>query len=179
MVRTFISVEIPENIKEEIINIQNKLVESKLFSGKLTEIENLHLTLKFLGEIDKNNVEIIKEELKNIKFDTFEVELDKIGVFDKNFIRIIWISLRGKGLFELQRKIDESLTKFFKKEERFMAHITISRPKFVNDKKKLIEFIEKMNLSKMKFKVDKFFFKKSELTKKGPKYSDLMIILNK
>ena len=46
--RTFIAVDIPENVKEEIIKIQDKLPE---FVGKLTELENLHLTLKFLGEI--------------------------------------------------------------------------------------------------------------------------------
>ena len=59
--RTFIAIDIPDSIKNEIIKIQNSLPE---FIGKKTEKENLHLTLKFLGEIDEEKIELIKKELR-------------------------------------------------------------------------------------------------------------------
>lgn len=62
--RTFISINIPENIKKEIINVQNSLPE---FIGKKTEFANFHLTLKFLGEIDENILDEIKKRLNKIK----------------------------------------------------------------------------------------------------------------
>ena len=63
-IRTFISVNIPEEIKEKIKEIQEKLPE---FIGKKTESKNLHLTLKFLGEIDEEVLEKVKKRLKYIQ----------------------------------------------------------------------------------------------------------------
>jgi len=58
--RAFISLELPEEIKKEIVKIQNKLPE---FIGKKTEKQNLHLTLKFLGEVGEEELEKIKKKL--------------------------------------------------------------------------------------------------------------------
>jgi 2'-5' RNA ligase len=74
--RTFIAVEIPEEIKEEILEIQKQLPELKV---KFTEREKLHITLKFLGEINEDKIEEVKKRLREIKYKSFEVKLDKIG----------------------------------------------------------------------------------------------------
>ena len=63
--RVFISLNIPKEIKKEIKKIQNKLPE---FNGKITEENNLHLTLKFLGEISEQRVEEIRKKLRKINF---------------------------------------------------------------------------------------------------------------
>ena len=52
-IRCFIALDIPDNIIEEIRKIQEQLKKENLFSGKYTDLNNVHLTLKFLGEINE------------------------------------------------------------------------------------------------------------------------------
>jgi len=171
--RVFVALELPENIKNEIIKLQREIEKLNLMKGKLIEKENLHLTLKFLGEIGNDKVREIENKLKKIRFNKFEVELDKIGVFSENFIRIVWVSLSGEKLFELQKAIDDILESIFDREERFMAHITVARPKSVNNKSKFIEEIKKVKFDNKKFLVDRVYLKSSELKPQGPVYANL------
>ncbi len=168
--RVFIALDLSREAINEIKRIQEIIRKRILFIGKFTEPENLHLTLKFLGEIDEKKVGEVKERLREIKFENFEAELADVGVFSKKFIKIIWIKLNGKKVFELQREIDDKLKDLFEPEQRFMSHITIARVKNVKDRKELIEYLKNMKGKKIKFKVDRFFFKKSELFPEGPIY---------
>ena len=165
MKRCFISIELPEEIKEEIGKIQEQLPE---FTGKFIEKENLHLTLKFLGEIDDEKIEEIKERLGKIDFNEFKCEIDSIGIFSENLVRIVWIHLNGCE--EIQKKIDDVLGDIFEKEKRFMSHITIARVKSIKDKKKFLEELRKINIEKMIFGIDKFYLMESVLKIKGPEY---------
>jgi 2'-5' RNA ligase len=165
--RVFISINIPEEIRKEIKKIQNLLPE---FSGKKTELENLHLTLKFLGEIEEKKIEKIKEKLRKIKIEKFKTEIDGIGVFSEEFIRIVWLHM--KDCDNLQKQIDNTLKNLFKSEKRFMSHLTIARVKKC-DKKKFLQDLEKIKIEKIRFIVDKFYLMKSELTAEGPRYSVL------
>jgi 2'-5' RNA ligase len=164
--RIFISVNIPEDVKKDIVKIQNSLPE---FEGKKTETENLHLTLKFLGEIEEDLLEKVKERLKKIKFAGFETEVNEIGFFSPKFIKIIW--LRLSNCEELQSEIDLALKDLFKQEERFMGHLTIARIKNIKNKKEFLEKLSKIKVKKESFVVDNFFLMKSELKEKGPVYN--------
>lgn len=177
--RTFISLELPEEIKDEIVLFQNELQKARLFEGKMTERENLHLTLKFLGEISEETADKIKKKLENIKFKKFSAEISGAGTFSENFVRIIWVALNGKELFKIQEQIDDELKELFNEGERFMAHVTIARPKKIFDRKKLMEFLGEDNFNGKKYLIDKISFKKSELTKQGPVYENLLVIEGK
>ena len=172
--RTFISIHVPEDVKREIRKIQDQLPE---FKGKKTEPENLHLTLKFLGEVDEAKIEKIKEKLKTIEFGKFETEIDLIGVFDNRTSKIyskkliIWLHLANCE--KLQKEIDQKLEGLFEKEKRFMGHLTIARIKEVENKKEFLEELGKIEIPKIKFNVEEFYLMKSELTAKGPEYSVL------
>ncbi len=166
--RVFISIDMPEAVKKQIVKIQNSLPE---FSGKLTEPENLHLTLKFLGEIDEKRLGEVERRLKEIKLDGFETEIDSIGIFSEKFIRIIWLHLRNCD--KLQKEIDNVLKDLFPRERRFMSHLTIARVKRIKDKKKFLESLEKIKISEIRFVVNEFELKKSVLTEKGPVYEIL------
>jgi len=174
--RCFISLDLPRGAIREIEKIQKQIKSKKLFDGKITEGENLHLTLKFLGELSSGEIEEIKKRLQEIKFEKFEAKLGKIGVFSKKFIRIIWIELLGKGVFELQKQIDEKLADLFDKESRFISHITIARVKRVYDKKGFLEYLESIRIPELGFNVDEFHLKKSELFETGPIYDDILEI---
>ena len=170
--RCFIAINLPKNVADEIKKIQELLIKSNLISLKLTEIENLHLTLKFLGEIDEDKVERVKIKLREIDLLRFDCELGEIGVFSENFLRIIWIKVDGK-IFDLQKEIDKNLEEIFEKENRFMSHITISRVKNVKDKTKFINFLKKINLDGISFGVDEFSLMESKLSSKGSVYKEL------
>jgi len=171
--RCFVALDLPREAINHIKEIQKLIEKQNIFIGKFTEHENLHLTLKFLGEIDERKIEEVKERLKEISFDEFEAELFEFGVFSKKFIKIIWIKLGGKGIFSLQKEIDKKLEDLFKSEERFMSHITIARVKNVPDRKRFLDYIKNIKVKKIKFKVEKFFLKKSELKPEGPVYEDI------
>jgi len=168
MTRVFISIDMPENVKKEILKIQGQLPK---FIGKCIELENLHLTLKFLGEVDKEKIERIRKRLGEIKFHKFETEIDLIGVFSEKFIRIIWLHLTNCNA--LQKEIDERLKDLFEKENRFMSHLTIARIKNISNRKEFSKKLKEIKIPKIKFIVKNFKLKKSILTTKGPTYETL------
>lgn len=173
MVRAFIALELPREVIDEINKIQKLIWKKTLFTGKLTESENLHLTFKFLGDIDDGKIKEVKKRLSEVKINDFYCEIGEVGVFSKNVIRIIWVKLNGGGIFKLQREIDEKLKGLFPIEERFMSHITIARVKKVGDKKGLIDYLASIKPKKLKFLAKNFVLKKSELLPEGPVYEDI------
>ena len=173
LIRCFICLELPRESIEIAENIQNLIKKNNLLSGKYTDPENLHLTLKFLGEIDEVKLKIVQERLEKIKFNEFEASLGEVGVFSKRALRILWIKLFGKSIWGLQEKIDESLTDLFPKEERFMSHITLARMKKVYDRNIFLNYIKNIKTPENKFAVKNFILKKSELKPEGPIYTDL------
>lgn len=172
--RCFIAVTFPEEVVKEITRIQEVLSKVK-FTGKMTELENLHLTLKFLGEVSEEKVSKVKEKLKEISFTEFEAYLSHAGVFSFNGNpRIVWIKVNGKGIFELQSEIDNKMSELnFEKEERFMSHLTIARIKYTKDRKDFKNYTENLGVKSIKFKIQGFKLLKSELKSTGPVYSEL------
>ncbi|MCX6749499.1 MAG: RNA 2',3'-cyclic phosphodiesterase [Candidatus Pacearchaeota archaeon] len=168
-IRAFISIDLPENIRKEIEKIQKKL---PAFEGKFTELENLHLTLKFLGDVDEKILIEIKRRLREIKIKKFETRVSELGSFSPNYIKIIWVKLDNCG--HLQRIIDEKLSGIFEKEERFMGHVTIARVKSVKNKNYFLGELKKIKiLDGLRFQVKSFELRKSELMPEGPVYETL------
>ena len=174
--RLFIAIEIPEEIKEYIVKIQ-KNIDATTNKIRFVNPNQIHLTLKFLGEVQPNNLEDIKNNLKKITLKPFSVVLDKIGVFpSENYIRVIWIGLKPEEpVLELQRNIDEELKKLFKKEKDYKPHLTLARVKYIEDKKEFVEKLKNINIENKKIDVNKFKLVKSTLTPKGPIYEDLEV----
>ena len=101
--RCFIAIDIPTKLKKEIYVFQ-KTLPSEL---KLVKPENMHITLKFLGEV--NEKEIVSK-LKGIKIVPFESKTKEIGFFPKpNFARVIWLGLEDKGIIQIVREIENRL----------------------------------------------------------------------
>jgi 2'-5' RNA ligase len=173
LARCFICIEMPDEVVKEIARVQEE-VGKRRFDGKMTELENLHLTLKFLGEIDTEKIEDVKKRLGEINFSEIECTLGEMGAFSyRGNPRIVWVKINGKGIFELQKKIDDALKGVFEREERFMSHLTVARVGFVKDKIGFVDYVKGMGVKKIKFKVGKFFLKQSELKSPGPVYTNL------
>ncbi|MFH1332160.1 MAG: RNA 2',3'-cyclic phosphodiesterase [archaeon] len=168
--RTFIAIEIPEQYKEKIKEMQKEF--SKL--GNITITKEYHCTLKFLGEITEQQAEKVKEELRKIKMKKFEANLEGVGAFPNHtYIKVIWVGLKGR-LDELQAKIDTQLKEMFPRDNRFKAHITLGRVKSIKDKQAMKEKLN-MKMEEMKFEVEEFKLIKSTLAPEGPMYETLDI----
>ena len=166
--RCFIGIDLSIIAINEIKKIQKKLEPN--FTGRLTSSENLHLTLKFLDEIEENAINDVKKRLSSITHPPFELTLKDIGVFSQKFIKIIWVKVSG---VPLQPLVDNCLNDIFKLENRFMGHITIARVKSLADKNSFLQLINKTRVNEISFMVRDFYLKESILTKDGPIYKDI------
>ena len=171
--RCFIAIDLPNEIKEEIVKIQKQLPEAK---QKLVEKENLHLTLVFLDEIDDYKINQIKNSLKEITFDKFQASLGKIGIFpSESFIRVVWVSMEpSQTIKQLHDEIFEKIKNIGKFDKRFESHITIARVKYIQDKENFIKKLKQISINPIKFSVNEFAIKKSSLTRQGPIYEDII-----
>ncbi len=173
LTRAFIAIEFPDEVIKEVARVQ-ELIGKVKFTGKMTELENLHLTLKFLGGINEEKVEMVKKALGKIEFDAMKLKLGKIGTFSVHGKpAIVWIKVEGKAIYGLQKAIDEVLALDFKPEERFMGHLTIARIKYVKDKKGFLEHVENIKAKSIEFETREFKLKKSDLKQLGPVYTDI------
>ncbi len=171
--RTFIAIDLPEQLKSRIFHKFELFQKKNLFRGKLVEKDNLHLTLKFLGNISDEKLSNVKEKLKKIKFEKFDCGVGKIGVFDENNIKIIWVDLVCDKINELQENISNVLKEFPSDNKEFTTHITTARVRMVVNKEELFKELRNLHFKGMDFEVNEFLLIKSELTKQGPQYKVL------
>lgn len=176
--RVFIAIDIPSYVRKRVGNIINE-IKGKNVDIKLVKEENLHITLKFLGEIDNETVENVNEVIKTItsSFEKFNIKIKGLGFFGTpNFIRVVWLDLdSGK---ETIVNMIEMLNKYLKyiKADNYppSPHITIGRVRSNKNRKFLLKIIEKYkNVEIGKFLVEKIALKRSILTKNGPIYTTL------
>ena len=174
--RCFIAIDLSDEVKEELTRMQKEMHSEKA-KLKFVEPQNLHLTLKFLGEISDVEVNKIKKALKDVRFEKFSAKLNSVGVFPSpNYIRVVWIGLQPAEIVkELHNKIDSALTEVgIKKDASFESHITLARVKFIKDKETFIKKLQEIKVKPLSFEVKSFLLKKSTLTREGPIYEDVL-----
>jgi 2'-5' RNA ligase len=153
--RLFIAIHIPEQIQRELVTIQEN-VRAKLPTGSVnwTKPEQLHVTLKFLGNVPNEQVEALKEQLGKVLKCTFSFDLraEEVGAFpDTRFPRVIWAGLTDTHgtLAQIHQHIEVAVSRFTTKDarEKFHAHVTLGRVKHLKapDRKLLFEVLSKMN----------------------------------
>jgi 2'-5' RNA ligase len=189
MIRAFLAIELNEKNTIEKLNSFSVRLKQNQPKLKVVAPENLHLTVKFLGNISETIApkiyRIIKEEINDKLFQgiNFAYSLKGVGQFNK--FSVLWVKLVGDIQFLQQIKdktellLAERLNIQKDKRTQFKPHLTIGRLK--KDKtnyqtfstlKNLIH--ENKNLEFGPFIVDQVKLKKSVLTPKGPLYSDLV-----
>ena len=110
--RAFIAIELPEEIKTILSNLQNELKQARA-DVKWVKPENIHLTLKFLGEIEQDLIKEIQPILEEIaqKKPCFSLYLSSLGAFPKlQYPRVIWISLTNdQAVIEIAKDLEKEL----------------------------------------------------------------------
>lgn len=179
--RTFIAIPLTEQTHQELARLQDNLYKSGA-DVKWVVSSNIHLTLKFLGEVDDEQVEKVKASLAGIvkQHRPFNIRLAKIGAFPKiSSPRVVWVGI-DEGYEEckaLAKSIEDAMGKLgFEKEERaFSPHLTLGRVRSSKNKAQLIACIEKEKDFAFhdKVSVDKVMLFASTLTPKGSIYTPL------
>ncbi|MBS7638689.1 RNA 2',3'-cyclic phosphodiesterase [Candidatus Bathyarchaeota archaeon] len=180
ILRVFVAVDFPDgDAKRRVIEVQEALSETGA-DIKPVEPENLHVTLRFLGEIEKSLVERVKMELSTISFQPFNILFEGVGAFpDLRRINVVWIGIASGNveLLDLYGKINQALARCGLPPERrgFSPHLTVARVRSGRNMERLSKRImELRGLEIGGFMVDSFRLKRSTLTPRGPIYNTLL-----
>ncbi len=174
--RAFIAIDLPEKIKSRIAELEDDFKKCDL-AFRWVRPENLHLTLKFLGDINQEQVSKIKEAITKIsgKFTSFQASLNDFGFFpNERNPRIFFISIDKEELLKsIARELEEGLEPLgFDKENRFKSHITLARIKDLKNIDDLKPKIENIRLDE-KFLIHAIILYESTLTGEGPIYGKI------
>ncbi len=177
--RTFIAIELPENVKKEIEQVQTPLKRTDAFVSWVKP-KNIHVTLKFLGEIPEDKINEVfsatQKALEGAK--KFTMSLKGTGAFPNlRRPRVIWIGT-GSGeekLSHLAQRIEEEMEKigFPKEKRKFSAHFTIGRVKSPKNIEKLMELVESTDFQTEDIEVSEVVVMKSQLHPAGAIYTPL------
>ena len=126
--RLFVAVELPEEIKTRLLNVQS------LISGlKWTPVANLHLTLRFIGQVPQNRAASLQQALYRVKAASFRLHVAGLGLFQQRGGSILWAGVEKEPtLMHLKRLVDEELWAsgaLCADEKMYSPHVTLSRLK--------------------------------------------------
>lgn len=179
--RVFIAIEIDKVIKNDLAALQKDMigkVDIKKGDAKWVDPEDMHLTLKFLGEIkDQQLVEVCKiTEQVAASHECFDIEIGGVGSFGGQSARVIWVGAGqdNENLLKLQDDLETQLAFAGWPEEnrKFEGHLTLCRIKNFNAGIKLAQLAkEYKNYSLDVVQVDSVCIFQSELTPQGPVYT--------
>lgn len=179
-IRAFLAVDVDDDLKPKINRIikQFKGIDTKI---KYVELANLHLTLKFFGDIDTNGLELLEKAISKVleDFKPFNIKISGCGAFpNTNRIKVIWVGIDDDTILrDMHDRLDEEFSRIgIDKDRKFSTHLTIGRMKTGKNKNRVKSTIEEYeNIEIGEMKVDKISLKKSTLTPAGPIYEDLTI----
>ncbi|MGC8580082.1 MAG: RNA 2',3'-cyclic phosphodiesterase [bacterium] len=132
MIRAFIAIPFEDNIKSEVLKIIDSLRSSVDGNVKWVARDNIHLTLKFLGNIDDQQIKLVKDTMDGLKdIKAFKIDLCQIGGFPHILKpRVIWIGVKQQEQIKLLfDRIEARISDINREDRAFSAHITIGRVK--------------------------------------------------
>lgn len=180
--RSFIATDVTDpDLISKILSVQEELLSSNA-KLKTVERENLHFTLKFLGEVEENRLEMVKRVMDDTLkgFRPFRMELTSVGAFPTvSRPNVVWIGAgEGRDSFvRIAGELDRALSKLgFPREKREIEpHLTIARVKgSIGNLPEVIRRLSEVRIGYITVREVKL--KKSTLTPEGPVYGDLHVV---
>ncbi len=183
-IRTFIAVELPEEVKRHLEEVQRQLRGPGDLPVKWVSPRGIHLTLKFLGNVPASSVDDIARAVaaESVKTAPFELKLGAAGAFPNlRSPRVVWVGLAGNTspLLDLQKEIERCVVPLgFAPENRpFSPHLTVGRVRegaLPEDRRRLGEAVCRLAVvSDVPFRVDSVSLMKSTLAPTGAVYECL------
>jgi 2'-5' RNA ligase len=142
---------------------------------KWVDLHNMHITLRFFGETNPEEVPVITAALEKAKEGMlpFDLNLENTGIFGSRYDpRVIWFGIREcQQLLDLHTGITDALAEveYYADRQNFVPHLTIGRIKEIRDKQFFQQIMERFSTAKLlQQKVTEFSLYQSELKKEGP-----------
>lgn len=130
--RLFVALALPESERDRMAALQHGLRSARWVSP-----ENLHLTLRFVGEVDRQVAEDVDAALMTLRYDSFPLTLEGVGVFGEGRkVRSLWVGVEDNPLLmRLQAKIEQRLQRsgLAPEPRKFKPHVTLARFRGVFD----------------------------------------------
>jgi len=181
VIRAFVAVRIDPGVAQRICEAQSQL-EKSLRGIRWVKRENLHLTLKFLGDIGDDKLVAIAGALERLAHSQarFSFASRGLGVFpDIKRARVLWVGLEGEPLARLAKAVEEAIEPigFARERQGFKPHLTIGRWRTFDGRPELLrQEIERWH--KHDFgasRADEVIFFQSVLKSEGAAYTPLRV----
>jgi 2'-5' RNA ligase len=168
MIRLFAAVELPENIR-----MQLSLLQGGIPGARWSPIENMHLTLRFIGDVDEAVARDVDDVLADIRAPSFSLSLKGVGEFGRKEGRTLWAGVsNGEALHHLAAKIESALQRMGLPAEtrKYSPHVTLARLRDV-PMDEIQMFLSTHAMFKTPaFEVTKFALFSSQTSAKGSRY---------
>ncbi|MBL8050870.1 MAG: RNA 2',3'-cyclic phosphodiesterase [Anaerolineales bacterium] len=186
-IRAFIAIDLPQSIQDSIEK-QTARLQQTLGNQiiRWTPIQNMHLTLKFLGNIPIQHVDFLKQMLTQIadSHSAFDLQIGGLGSFPSGKLpRVLWLGIQPAAkLISIQRDVDTGASRLgYEKEARaFSPHLTLGRVRQniqPSDLQKIRSAFDTFQLGKIpSARVDSVHLYQSELNSKGSIYTKLFSV---
>ena len=166
MYRLFIAIDLPEQVREAVAGIARDLPGARRVPS-----EQIHLTLRFIGEVDEGMFLAIKSVLGKVRGAPFSLTLKGVGHFPKGkYPRVLWVGMEeNEPLRELQKKVELALigAGIAADERGFSPHITIARLKETPPARVALLEEKHQPFVAGPFQVGEFYLYSSTLTREG------------
>lgn len=168
--RLFVALTLPDDLRSRLAGLCSGLPGARWVAP-----ENLHLTLRFIGEVDGHEAEDIDAALSGIRFPRFSVTLSGVGDFgDDKRLRSVWVGVEAnETLDRLKAKVDQAVQRAGQPPEKrkFKPHVTLARFKSHPGGKLQNYFAERSLFRAPPFEVGDFTLYSSYLSHEGAIYS--------
>jgi 2'-5' RNA ligase len=125
MIRLFVALALPDSVAQSLL-----LLQSGVPGARWSTREQLHLTLRFIGEVDERDASAIDDALVGISAPRFTLELKGVGAFGGKNPRALWAGVApNQAVVHLQRKIESAIQRlgFPAEERKYTPHVTLAR----------------------------------------------------
>ncbi len=168
MIRLFAALELPENIR-----MQLSLLQGGIPGARWSPVENMHLTLRFIGEVDQAVARDIDDMLADIREPAFSLSLKGVGEFGRKDGRALWAGVaNGAELQHLAAKIESALQRMGlpAQQRKYSPHVTLARLRDV-PMDEIQTFLSTHAMFKTpSFEVRQFALYSSQTSPKGSRY---------
>lgn len=169
MIRLFVAIDVPQSIRDRLVALQGGVPGARWSTS-----EQMHLTLRFIGEVNETVAHDIDDALTAIRAPSFDLELSGVGEFGGKNPRALWAGVKSnEALLHLQRKTETALQRIGLEPEqrKFSPHITLARLKAA-PRDKVVQFLTHGSLfAAGPFPVTSFVLFSSHMTPNGSIYN--------
>ncbi|WP_408959899.1 RNA 2',3'-cyclic phosphodiesterase [Natrinema sp. 74] len=178
--RLFVSVDLPDDLADPVADLQNEFADA---SGlNFTDPEQVHVTMKFLGDVGNDRLHDLERELAaavaDADVDPFTVRYGGLGVFPSlDYISVVWFGTEtgGEELTRLHEAVEDRTTAmgFDPEDHDFTPHVTLARMEHAGGKDLVQDLVRERDPTIGEARVDELRLTESTLTDEGPVYSTI------